>query len=158
LTPGQKKPTLASAFFMGHAAGAHDRSEYNGGVSIVEDATMENMNSLKKAGVAADGKSSASAIVPAAPEADGTLAKKRKRLAKAFSRPLDKSLRGTRLVREKFSLPADEFAKLAALKQRLSEQGLAVKKNELLRAGLMLLAALDDGDLKEIVATVPAAG
>jgi hypothetical protein len=119
---------------------------------------MENMNSLKKSGASEDRKSSASPMLPAAPEADGTLAKKRKRLAKAFSRPLDKSLRCTTLVREKFSLPADEFAKLAGLKQRLSEQGLVVKKSELLRAGLMLLAALDDDDLKEIVATVPAAG
>ena len=43
-------------------------------------------------------------LVPAAPER-ANVAKKRKRLAKAFRRPLDKQLRKQQTVREKFALP-----------------------------------------------------
>lgn len=86
-----------------------------------------------------------SKLVPAAPE---PLAKNRKRLAKAFPRPLDKKLKEVERVREKFTLLADEYAQLAALKQRLAAQGASVKKSELLRAGLLLLAELDDSELR----------
>ena len=86
-----------------------------------------------------------SKLVPAAPE---PLAKNRKRLAKAFPRPLDKKLKEVERVREKFTLLADEYAQLAVLKQRLAVQGVSVKKSELLRAGLSLLAALDDSELQ----------
>ena len=36
----------------------------------------------------------------------------------------------------------------------MSDQGLPVKKGDLLRAGLALLVALDDDDLKGVVATI----
>ena len=90
-----------------------------------------------------------SKLVPAAPE---PLAKNRKRLAKAFPRPLDKKLKEVERVREKFTLLADEYARLAALKQRLAAQGASVKKSELLRAGLLLLAELDDSELQAALA------
>lgn len=90
-----------------------------------------------------------SKLVPAAPE---PLAKNRKRLAKAFPRPLDKKLKEVERVREKFTLLADEYAQLAVLKQRLAVQGVSVKKSELLRAGLLLLAALDDSELQAALA------
>lgn len=94
-----------------------------------------------------------SKLVPATPE---SLAKKRTRLAKVFPRPLDKKLREIELVREKFSLLADEQAQLVELKQRLAAQGTPVKKSELLRAGLQLLAALDDDELQAALAKLPA--
>ena len=90
-----------------------------------------------------------SKLVPAAPE---PLAKNRKRLAKAFPRPLDKKLKEAERVREKFTLLADEYAQLAVLKERLAVQGVSVKKSELLRAGLSLLAALDDSELQAALA------
>ena len=90
-----------------------------------------------------------SKLVPAAPE---PLAKNRKRLAKAFPRPLDKKLKEAERVREKFTLLADEYAQLAVLKERLAVQGVSVKKSELLRAGLLLLAALDDSELQAALA------
>ena len=58
------------------------------------------------------------------------------------------------MLREKYSLLADEYEQLLALKKRLSDQGLPVKKGDLLRAGLALLVALDDDDLKGVVATI----
>ena len=134
---------------------ANSIGEYNGFILIPDDANMENMNTLKKAGNPVQTESATNQLVPVAPEASGTVSKKRKRLAKAFSRPLDKTLRTTQLVREKFSMPEDEFAKLLDLKQRLAEQGVVVKKSDLVRAGLMLLTALEDDDLKGVVETIP---
>lgn len=103
-------------------------------------------------------KVSAKGQAPMAPEAGGGAPKKRKRLAKVFKRPLDKTLRGVSLVREKFSLPEGEYEQLLEMKQRLSDHSLPVKKSELVRAGLLLLAVLDDDELKETVLKVQAAG
>lgn len=99
-------------------------------------------------------KASRKTMLPATPEANAAIPKKRKRLAKAFKRPLDKTLRSVQLVRGKYSLPEDEYERMVELKQRLSQQGLTVKKCDLVRAGLILLAALDDADLKDLVSTV----
>lgn len=111
------------------------------------------MATVKKAGSPAREKTASGKLVPAAPE---SLAKKRKRLAKAFPRPLDKKFREVELVREKVSLLVDEHLQLVELKQRLAAQGASVKKSELLRAGLRLLAALDDGELQAVLAKLPA--
>ena len=117
------------------------------------------MFTVKKAGVCVLSKTSSSKLAPAAPElSGGSTAKKRKRLAKVFPRPLDKKLKKVELVREKFSLREDEHAQLVDLKQRLAAQGVSVKKGELLRAGLLLLATLDDNDLNGALAKVPAIG
>ena len=102
--------------------------------------------------VAAKGQS------PMAPEVVGGAAKKRKRLAKVFKRPLDKTLRNVLLVREKFSLPEGEFDQLLEMKQQLSDLGLPVKKSELVRAGLLLLVGLDEVELKEVLLKVQALG
>ena len=93
-----------------------------------------------------------------APEVGGGTVKKRKRLAKVFKRPLDKTLRNVSLVREKFSLPEGEFEQLLEMKQRLSDLGLPVKKSELVRAGLLLLVGLDEIELKEAALKVQALG
>ncbi|MFZ4538690.1 hypothetical protein [Propionivibrio sp.] len=113
------------------------------------------MATVKKAGTPVQSKSSTSNLPPAAPE---LVARKRKRLAKAFSRPLDKKLKKPELVREKLSMTEGESAQLAELKQRLVVQGIAIKKSELLRAGLMLIATLDDDALKDLLAKVTATG
>ena len=80
-----------------------------------------------------------------------TAPKKRKRLAKAFKRPLDKKLKNERMVRDSFALSEDDYAQLVELKHRLMIQGLNVKKSEVVRAGLLLLTALDDADLTVVI-------
>ena len=90
--------------------------------------------------------------VPATPESSGSAAKKRKRLAKAFPRPLDKEFREAGRARVKFSVRADEYAQLIDLQQKLVAQGLIVKKGALLRAGLRLLSSQDDGELRRVLA------
>ena len=49
-----------------------------------------------------------------------------------------------KLVRDSFTIPAQEYEQLAELKQRCLSAGIAVKKSELLRAGLQALAAMSD--------------
>ena len=111
------------------------------------------MATVKRAVSPASKRVSESKLVPASPE---SLAKKRMRLAKVFPRPLDKKLREVELVREKFSLLADEHTQLVELKQHLAALGISVKKSELLRAGLQLLVALDDDELQAALAKLPA--
>ncbi|MEI7431869.1 MAG: hypothetical protein WCL27_15570 [Betaproteobacteria bacterium] len=95
-------------------------------------------------------------LVPETPEQKKNSGAKRKRLSKAFLRPLDKKLkRGGALVRDSFNFPEAEYAHLVELKQRLVDDGVDVKKSELLRAGLVLLSSLDEAVLKEFLAKVP---
>lgn len=54
-----------------------------------------------------------------------------------------------KLVRDSYTIPEDEYALLAALKARALKHGTEIKKSELLRAGLQLLAVLDDIQLLE---------
>ncbi len=53
-----------------------------------------------------------------------------------------------KLVRDSYAMPETEYAQIAQLKKRLSALGSEVKKSELLRAGVAVLAALDDAALK----------
>ncbi|CAG9252280.1 hypothetical protein PUN4_180147 [Paraburkholderia unamae] len=45
------------------------------------------------------------------------------------------------VVRDTFTMPRNDYEQLAVLKQRCIEAGVAVKKSELVRAGLLLLAS-----------------
>ncbi len=94
-------------------------------------------------------------VLAPAPEAKKAATGKRQRLSKAFSRPLDKKLRKAALVRERFTLLEIEYAQLAVLKKRLSDRGASAKKSQLVRAGLLLIAALDDAALQALLAKVP---
>ncbi len=97
-------------------------------------------------------------LVPAAPETKASRDVKHKRLSKVFSRPLDKKIRKDALVRDRFTLPVAEYAQLVLLKKRLGEQGVASKKSELMRAGLMLILELGEPELKSLLARLPVVG
>lgn len=59
-----------------------------------------------------------------------------------------------KLVRDSFTLPEDDYALFASLKQRALKGGVEVKKSELLRAGLAVLARADDASFLEAVGLV----
>jgi hypothetical protein len=59
-----------------------------------------------------------------------------------------------KLVRDSFTMPENEYAQIAALKKRMAGLGGDVKKSELLRAGLGLLAALQNKELATVMARV----
>jgi len=55
-----------------------------------------------------------------------------------------------KLVRDSYAMPETEYAQIAVLKKRMSALGSEVKKSELLRAGVAVLAALNDVELKAV--------
>jgi hypothetical protein len=60
-----------------------------------------------------------------------------------------------KMERDSFTMPKTEYAQFALLKDRLVKLGQPVKKSELLRAGIMQLAAMTDAALKAAMAKVP---
>jgi hypothetical protein len=76
----------------------------------------------------------------------GTRAKSKKKAAK--------SVKLVRVVRDSFTMPAAEHQLIGALKNRCIGLGVAIKKSELLRAGLAALVRLPDEGLAKVVAAV----
>lgn len=83
---------------------------------------------------------------PEKPKKDSKQESKRDEKAK----PVKKS----RLVRDSFTMPENEYALFEQLKKRLLAQGVAAKKSELMRAGILMLASLDDAALQTTVQSV----
>ena len=95
-------------------------------------------------------------VAAATVESSPGKASKRKRLAKAFPLPLEKERKKRQvLVRERFTLLPEEGEVLARIKRQFAEQGVTVKKSQLVRAGLALLATRSEEELKALLATLP---
>ena len=60
-----------------------------------------------------------------------------------------------KLVRDSFTIPKDEYTVLDTLKDRATALAHPVKKSELLRAGLKVLAGLPDSALRSALQAVP---
>jgi ribosomal protein S18 len=77
-------------------------------------------------------------------------------LGPAASAKVAKPAKGKKpkLVRHAFSMPEVEYAQVAMLKKRIASLGGNVKRSELLRAGLALLAVLDNVELTAVMARV----
>jgi hypothetical protein len=77
-------------------------------------------------------------------------------LGPATSAKVAKPAKGKKpkLVRHAFSMPEVEYAQVAMLKKRIASLGGNVKRSELLRAGLALLAVLDNVELTAVMARV----
>ncbi|BCZ78194.1 hypothetical protein PTKU64_18690 [Paraburkholderia terrae] len=83
----------------------------------------------------------AKAVKTAKTSAPATAAEKKARVKKEKEK----------VVRDSFTMPKSDYAKIAELKQRCLDAGLSVKKSELLRAGLNLLAV---SPAKRLIAAV----
>jgi hypothetical protein len=70
--------------------------------------------------------------------------------------PGDLKLKKPKLVRDSFTFPKDEYQAIAGLKQKALGLKHSAKKSEILRAGLMLLNALNDKAFLAALAKVPA--
>jgi hypothetical protein len=92
------------------------------------------------------------ATKPAAPAAKP--ASKEKSAAPAKSVKNKEIKKKAKVIRDSFTMPEADYAKLAALKTRCLNAGVAVKKSELLRAGLQLLETLPAKKLLAIVAAI----
>jgi hypothetical protein len=60
-----------------------------------------------------------------------------------------------RLVRDSFTMPEQEYAVLATVKQACLKAGFEVKKSELLRIGVALLGQLDTASLRAVLDSLP---
>ncbi|GGX31126.1 hypothetical protein [Undibacterium squillarum] len=74
----------------------------------------------------------------------------RLKVAKAPAKPAK-----TRLVRDSFTMPEDEYAILGATKKACLKAGIEVKKSQLLRIGLLLLSQTETPALKKLIAELP---
>ncbi len=52
-----------------------------------------------------------------------------------------------KVVRDSYTMPADEYSKIAELKERCLKAGVHIKKTEVLRAGLIALCAMSESQL-----------
>lgn len=85
-------------------------------------------------------KSTAGALLQKNPKEAVELEKKVKQAKKKGS--------GLKVVRDSFSMPQSDYAKIGTLKQLCLKNGLQVKKSQLLRAGLQALEKLSAAQLK----------
>jgi hypothetical protein len=59
-----------------------------------------------------------------------------------------------KVVRDSFTMPQDEYAKIAEIKAMCLKAKMHVKKSEVLRAGLIKLAELNAAQLKQALASL----
>ena len=59
-----------------------------------------------------------------------------------------------KVVRDSFTMPKQDYDAIKELKNRCLSQGVAIKKSEILRAGLLLLRELNDTKLAEAMGKV----
>jgi len=101
----------------------------------------------RKSGARATGASAGPARHPRA-------AKGGARARKSSALPVEEGSRRIKVVRDSFTMPLAEYERIAQLKKRSIEAGVALKKSEVLRAGLAVLAALPQAQFSEVVAAV----
>jgi hypothetical protein len=73
----------------------------------------------------------------------------------ANNAPTPVKIKKTKLVRDSFTMPKDEYAVIDSLKLRAGKLGQSIKKSELLRAGIKALASLSDIGFKAALSNVP---
>jgi len=111
---------------------------------------------------AATPQAAAQAAAKKAPtKAVKTATKPKTAATKAIAAPAPKAEKKAKpekikVVRDSFTIPKSEYAAIASMKKRAMAADKEVKKSELLRAGLMLLAASSDAAFAKALAQVPA--
>lgn len=100
---------------------------------------------------------SAAPLAPGkSPSSSKSRVKAPSKTAAAPEKEKDVKTRKPKLVRDSFTIPKDEYAVIETLKERTARLSQPAKKSELLRAGLKLLAQLDDTALQKAMQAVPA--
>jgi hypothetical protein len=67
---------------------------------------------------------------------------------------VEKKPKKQKVVRDSFTMPKSEYEHIARLKLQCINTGMAVKKSELLRAGLLALARLNSADLVKAISAL----
>jgi hypothetical protein len=100
------------------------------------------------------GKARPTAAAAPAPAAATTMPMTAAKAAPAATQPAKP--KKAKLVRDSFTIPKAEYTVLQDLKQRAAKAGAAAKKSELLRAGIKVLAGMNDTALVAALGAVPA--
>ena len=79
-----------------------------------------------------------------------------KAAAKPAKMPKPEKPKKPKLVRDSFTIPKAEYTVLEQLKLRAAQSGTPAKKSEVLRAGLKVLAAMEDAAFVAALGAVPA--
>jgi hypothetical protein len=98
-------------------------------------------------------KKAGTAVKPAVKAAAKALAKA-KPAKRAVAAPASAPA-NPRLVRDSFTMPEQEYAVLAEVKQACIKAGFEIKKSELLRIGVALIGQIDVGTLQGVLAGLP---
>ena len=93
-------------------------------------------------------------ILPKAKPAKAAVSAAGKGVAKASETEKPGKEKKLKLVRDSFTFPAADYARIGILKQRALKAGHEVKKSELLRAGLIALCALSDATLLKALSAI----
>ncbi len=78
-----------------------------------------------------------------------------KKTAKVTAPAQATKVKKAKLVRDSFTIPKNEYVVIDSLKKRAIAAGQAVKKSELLRAGIKALAAMSEIQFKAALSNVP---
>ncbi|MGA8259506.1 MAG: hypothetical protein WB783_04760 [Arenicellales bacterium] len=62
--------------------------------------------------------------------------------------------RDDKLVRDSFTIPAGEYEVIDTLKKRYLDNGIHMKKSEILRAGLLALSSMNNEELSAVAGRV----
>lgn len=62
---------------------------------------------------------------------------------------------GERVVRDSFTMPADDYRLIAVIRERCLKRGVSASKSEVLRAGLVALDAMKDKGLAKAIQRLP---
>ena len=100
-------------------------------------------------------KAAAKPAPKAAPKAAPKTAAKPKVAAKPATPEVKVKAVKEKLVRDSFTMPEAEYAVLGQVKKTALKAGFEVKKSELLRVGVALIAQIDLATLKKVLASLP---
>lgn len=79
-----------------------------------------------------------------------------KRVAKAAApEAVREKARKTRLVRDSFTMPEQEYEQLSVVKKACLKAGFEIKKSELLRIGVALISQMDMATLQRVLSDLP---
>jgi hypothetical protein len=147
-TPSTKKPTKKTASVPRHVNGT-------------AQATVAPAAAPGKPAVTVSASVAKSPKTPKAPNATKPKAPGVKQTVAVEAQPVSaateqkaRRVKKEKVVRDSFTMPKSDYDKLAVLKQKCLGAGVAVKKSELLRAGLLLLEAAPLVSLLDAIAAV----
>lgn len=148
-TPNVRKPTKSTFHFPKSAepgeeaaAGTVAKPRQRAARAKRDDAGTKTAEIVKKAAEAVAETVAEEAAVK------GKAKREKKEGAKKVSAKKEK------VVRDSFTMPKTDYEKLAILKKKCLDAGVAVKKSELLRAGLKLLESTSEKRLLAAIAAV----